>query len=290
MPRLRTLKPSFFTNEELAELPFEARLLFQGLWCWADRRGRLEDRPKRLRAEIFPYDPVDVDALLTKLHNHRFITRYEVNECRYIHIANFEKHQTPHIKEQDSTIPAPDMPGASIVPAPPVFGIMGSESLSLGSGNLEVESKVAVSNDKTVRDSLPARIRKKAANGTPAPANTSGSLVWNSYSQAIASRHNGNMPPRDAEANSLCKRFVAKIGIDDAPTVAAYYVTLNEHLYVQSLHCLNLMVRDAKKIYMLWKENGQMTNRQARDADQLQGAIGMAQRIQGRLDRGETLL
>ena len=63
--RARNLKPGFFKNEDLAELPFEGRLLFAGLWCLADREGRLEDRPKRIKAEIFAFDSVDVDKLLS---------------------------------------------------------------------------------------------------------------------------------------------------------------------------------------------------------------------------------
>ena len=62
MARARNIKPSFFTNEDLVELPFEDRLLFIGLWTLADREGRLEDRPKRIKMAVFPADNVDVDA------------------------------------------------------------------------------------------------------------------------------------------------------------------------------------------------------------------------------------
>ncbi len=68
MARIRTIKPQFFLNEELAELPAMVRLLFIGLWTQADREGRLLDRPKRLKAEIFPYDNFDVEKGL-----HQFI-------------------------------------------------------------------------------------------------------------------------------------------------------------------------------------------------------------------------
>jgi hypothetical protein len=105
--RARNLKPGFFKNADLAELPFEARLLFSGLWCLADRRGRLEDRPKQIKGEVLPHDSVEVDTLLSKLEKHGFILRYERNQNSYIQICNFEKHQTPHIKESESTIPAP---------------------------------------------------------------------------------------------------------------------------------------------------------------------------------------
>src|SRR5262245_4448792 len=61
MARARLLKPGFFTNEDLVELPPAARLLFAGLWTLADREGRLEDRPKRIKLAVLPYDDVDVD-------------------------------------------------------------------------------------------------------------------------------------------------------------------------------------------------------------------------------------
>lgn len=105
--RLRTLKPGFFSNEELADQPFAGRLLFAGLWLIADRAGRLEDRPKRIRGELFRYEDVDIDALLNGLAEAGFIRRYQVEGMRYIEIANFSKHQTPHVKEPASTIPAP---------------------------------------------------------------------------------------------------------------------------------------------------------------------------------------
>ena len=107
MARARNIKPSFFKNEQLAELPFETRLLFIGLWTLADREGRFEDRPKRIRMEIFPADDVDVDVELSKLSKSGFITRYTIGESRFIEVCNFTKHQNPHHKEASSTIPKP---------------------------------------------------------------------------------------------------------------------------------------------------------------------------------------
>ncbi len=115
--RARNIKPAFFKNEELVKLPEAVRLLFIGLWCLADRRGRLEDRPARIKMEIYPCDPHDVSTMLDLLQHHAFIIRYERNENHYIQIINFEKHQYPHIREQESTIPAPCKPGASTMQA-----------------------------------------------------------------------------------------------------------------------------------------------------------------------------
>lgn len=115
MARARNIKPSFFTNDILGECDPLARLLFAGLWTIADREGRLEDRPKKIKAELLPYDNCDGDALLQQLADRQFIVRYESGGLRYMQIANFTKHQSPHLKEGASTIPAPDKSGANTI-------------------------------------------------------------------------------------------------------------------------------------------------------------------------------
>lgn len=108
MARARNIKPSFFANDDLADIAPLGRLLFIGLWTVADREGRLEDRPRRIKAEVLPYDDCDVDSLLDDLQKHGFIHRYEVGGDRFIQVVNFVKHQNPHVKESASSIPAPD--------------------------------------------------------------------------------------------------------------------------------------------------------------------------------------
>lgn len=107
MARIRSLKIGFFKNEELAALSAHHRLLFEGLWLLADREGRLEDRPRRIKAELFPYESLDVDPMLTDLHNRNFITRYTADGAGYIAVAEFRKHQRPKSDEPVSVIPAP---------------------------------------------------------------------------------------------------------------------------------------------------------------------------------------
>jgi hypothetical protein len=112
--RARNIKPGFFKNEDLAECDLQARLLFIGLWCMADREGRLECRPKRIKAELFPYDNCNIEKLLKQLSDKKFILIYTVSNEKYIAILNFRKHQNCHIKEAVSTIPAPCETDASM--------------------------------------------------------------------------------------------------------------------------------------------------------------------------------
>lgn len=106
MARARNIKPALFKNEILGVADPIYTLLFEGLWLLADREGRLEDRPLRIKAEIFPYrEGLNIDPLLTWLNENGFIVRYEVDGGKYIEICNFKKHQNPHKNEPDSEIP-----------------------------------------------------------------------------------------------------------------------------------------------------------------------------------------
>ncbi len=107
MARQRMIKPEFFLHDELAELSPLHRLLFIGLWTLADREGRLEDRPKRIKVEVLPWDDVDVEEALADLDAGGFIHRYETEGRRYICLPSFLRHQRPHPKEAPSTIPSP---------------------------------------------------------------------------------------------------------------------------------------------------------------------------------------
>jgi hypothetical protein len=100
------LKPGFFTNERLADCQPLARILFQGLWVLADREGRLEDRPRKIKAEVLPFDTCDPDQLLDELQRHGFIARYAARGMQVIQVLAFAKHQRPHANEAQSQLPA----------------------------------------------------------------------------------------------------------------------------------------------------------------------------------------
>lgn len=107
--RIRSIKPEFYKHDGLASLPPLTRLLFTGLWCMADCEGRMEDRPKRIKAEVLPYDDCDVEKMLDDLAKSEFITRYEVKSDKFLCIPSFRRHQRINGKEAvgESRFPAP---------------------------------------------------------------------------------------------------------------------------------------------------------------------------------------
>jgi hypothetical protein len=107
--RARNIKPGFFLNELLAECAPLARLLFTGLWCMADREGRLEDRPKKIKATLLPFDDCDIEELLNQLADRGFILRYEAKGLKCVQVIKFSDHQKPYCREQQSKLPPPSV-------------------------------------------------------------------------------------------------------------------------------------------------------------------------------------
>ncbi|MEO5367474.1 MAG: hypothetical protein H7831_14210 [Magnetococcus sp. WYHC-3] len=104
--RARNIKPGFFSDEKLLPCSFAARILFAGLWCFADKEGRFLWKPKQIRIDIFPDQPeVDVITLLGELSLHGVITKYIIDEQVYGWIPHFKDHQRPHPHEAASKIP-----------------------------------------------------------------------------------------------------------------------------------------------------------------------------------------
>lgn len=109
MARARNIKPSFFNNDELAELDPLARLLFIGMWTIADFKGCFEYKPKRVKVQLLPYDDCDIESLAINLDKSGFISIYSVHDQLYIKVLNFDKHQNPHKNERDKGSEIPDI-------------------------------------------------------------------------------------------------------------------------------------------------------------------------------------
>lgn len=165
MARARNIKPGLFKNEVLGVADPLLTLLFEGLWLLADREGRLEDRPLRIKAEVFPYrEGIDMNAMLGWLETSGFIRRYRVSGLAFIEVVAFVKHQNPHKNEPESVIPSsadaestPERIGSS----PDFLGSAPADSLSLDSG-----FRIDSTPDKPP-SSIPAERKKRK---TPMPA------------------------------------------------------------------------------------------------------------------------
>ena len=104
MARIRTIKPDFFTSEQIVALSPMARLLFIATWCEADKEGRLAWRPKTFKMRYLPGDDCDVDAVCDELVQSGLVVLYGDGLA---YIPGFHKHQHVNPRESASTHPAP---------------------------------------------------------------------------------------------------------------------------------------------------------------------------------------
>lgn len=115
--RIRTIKPEFFEDEELAALPPFARLLFIGTWLMSDKNGVLENRPRLIQAKVFPYDSSgssDVSRLIPQLIQGGFLVPFEADGKPWLWIPTFKRHQritgTESQNESRNPLPPADIP------------------------------------------------------------------------------------------------------------------------------------------------------------------------------------
>jgi len=94
MPRIRTIKPEFWSDEKLSSLDPVDRLTFLGLISLADDFGRVHDNLKVIDAFVFPECSRTVRESLAKLSRMNRIRRGKSSSGKLIiEIKNWSKHQ-----------------------------------------------------------------------------------------------------------------------------------------------------------------------------------------------------
>lgn len=92
MPKIRGVKPEFWTDEDVCELSIPARLLFIGLWNLACDNGHVQDKSRQIKMRLLPSDDVNVAELLREIEAQGLIGR----DAGWITIPNLPHHQKPH--------------------------------------------------------------------------------------------------------------------------------------------------------------------------------------------------
>ncbi len=95
MARIRSIKPEFWTSEQVMECSLNARLMFVGMWNFADDNGRLPLSAKSIKAQIFPSDNLSSDTILgmiEELSANGLVLTYDVEGKEYLQITGWQ-HQ-----------------------------------------------------------------------------------------------------------------------------------------------------------------------------------------------------
>lgn len=108
MARIRSIKPEFWTSEQVMECSPNARLLFIGIWNFCDDAGRHPYSPRQIKALVFPSDEFtaeDIAGMIGELSGNGLLHIYTVDNKDYLQVTGW-KHQKID-KPQKARYPEP---------------------------------------------------------------------------------------------------------------------------------------------------------------------------------------
>lgn len=111
MARIRTIKPSIWSDDTFADLSRDARLLAIGLISMADDQGRFVASVAAVSGYVFPHDdlpPAAVKRWLAEIEKKaaNMVTFYAVDGRRYGAFRQWRTHQVIN-RASSSTLPPP---------------------------------------------------------------------------------------------------------------------------------------------------------------------------------------
>lgn len=137
-----------------------------------------------------------------------------------------------------------------------------------------------------------SEVAKAPALIKPKKANPDNKKTFDAYSAAYQSRY-GEPPVKNATVNSQISNFVKRIGADEAPQVAAFYVAHNNAFYVSTMHSVGIMLKDAEKLRTEWATGMRMLGSKAREVERAQHSSDSwdqaAQMLNDRREKNEAV-
>lgn len=118
MARIRSIKPTFWSDEKVAELSRDARLLALGLISNADDEGRFLASAAAISGAVFPHDDLPAAKIkrwLEEVEQAGVVRLYVAGRCEYGYFPRWSKHQKIN-RPTPSLLPAPP----TLRPVPPI--------------------------------------------------------------------------------------------------------------------------------------------------------------------------
>jgi len=216
VPRIRTLKPEFWSDEKLSLLDPLTRLVFLGLISMADDYGRLVDNVKLLDGQLFPNTDDSCRAPLELLARIGRIVRYRAASGQsVIQVMHWTRHQkVMHpgkavLPPVDGAVLIQPTPPEALPPSHPSPGgeaQAGTEQVSCDSHAtlMQPSSPIPsdlVTNDLVTNDQRPTHTARR----TPRERVTGPVLLAFGEAWTVYPRRSGANSRRDAEGAFLAR-------------------------------------------------------------------------------------
>jgi len=264
----RIIRDAILSSEKMALLGWPEEVFYRRLMSIVDDYGRAEANLQLLRSRCYPLQTdlvrvADISRWMAACQKAGLILHYELEGKQYLEIVKFQQ-QTRSPSKWPSPTAVDSKCLQEIADEHLVVGVVeGGDDLEATSlrSVASPETAIAVSTAKPKTLSPPKRIRARE----PAPTGA----VWDAYAGAYFARYSAD-PVRNATVNGQLAHVVGRLGADDAPQVAGFYVRHNGQRYVREMHSVGLLLHHCEKLRTEWATNRTVTDTQARQIDRTQ--------------------
>lgn len=259
----RIIRDELLQSGRWLDLPTDShRLIFENLILIADDYGNLEGGPRRLFRWMHSFSQIKTEAdsikVMSDLQDADMVLRYEAENKEYWHIQRFKNSRkywtrkwprSPYIESNRIPTKQSDTNNPDPILTPIEPHLPGGVGVGVGE--------------------LPSRTPRKPRAASVEKTETKSAEVWLAYSKAYFNRY-GCEPTRNAAVNANLCRLITRVGAQDAPHVAAFYVSHNASWYVSKGHATQFLLTDAEKLRTEWITNRQITQTSAQQSDKRQ--------------------
>lgn len=264
----RYLKPGICDSETIDRCSPMAECLFYRLLVNVDDFGRIDARPAVVRSRCFPLKDTitnkDVTELLSELHNVGLIHLYNSDGCAYLQMKKWDN--APRASKSKCPPPTDDyiQLHTTVCKSPTVLPVTVTVTeTKTGTGNRKPEPETGTATRS------PRKQRVATGSDENDLLQSACKATWREYGSAYFARY-GTEPVRNAKVNGQVKSFVKRLGYEESPPVAAFFLQSNLAYYVQRGHVFDCLLADAEKLRTEWATGRTMTATRARQIDQTQ--------------------
>ena len=115
--------------------------------------------------------------------------------------------------------------------------------------------------------------------------------IWAAYSAAYHTRY-GTAPVRNAKVNRNVRDLLKRLGAEEAPAVAAYFVGINDARLINGCHSIGDLLVKAEAYRTQWATGAQLNGTTARQIEQTQAnanaALAAAKNLRGKGEGGKN--
>jgi len=240
MARIRSIKPEFWSDKKIADLPKATALFFISLWNFADDQGIFETDSRTLSLQVPMYRSQDIHKMLNALWKAGLIKCSPIDGIALVTGWKHQKIDKPRDgKWKDREIK----------------WLEWSDSTNGRELSTNVRRKDRIGSDKIGSD---RRVTTGVAALEPVGP-TAVSETWQAYEEEYQKRYRVK-PTRNAKVMGQVAQFCKRVPAAEAPSIVRYFLSHPKTFYVQKLHEFGLCLADAESLRTQFLAGGTVTD------------------------------